>query len=114
MGYSPSGRKESDATEVTEHACMHARPVDQKMITTDDRVCHSQFSRGGGMTCHGGPHGGGGGRGRTYGQEPALWFPWKEHMSQTGSRLTGVSNFNRLWGIESSLVVWYLTLGWLG
>ena len=38
----------------------------------------------------------------------------KEHMSQTGSRLTGVSNFNRLWGIESSLVVWYLTLGWLG
>ena len=27
VGYSPYGYKESDTTEVTEHACMHALPL---------------------------------------------------------------------------------------
>lgn len=44
------------------------------------------------------------------GQEALLWFPWKKQVVRiTGSRLPSVSNFNRLWGIEASLLVWYLT-----
>lgn len=85
------------------------------MIASEKIVCCSQFSREEGMPGHGRPHGEVPGsikrlkRGRRR-QEALLWFPWKEQVVRiTGSRLPSVSNFNRLWGIEASLLVWYLT-----